>query len=110
VSTPVWCTAEGGALLVFTEVDSWKVKRIRHDHHVRVAPCSARGKPRGPAVDADARIVSDTEAVKALLADKYGLTWRGYTRFVALVRWIRRQAPPAAVTIRTTPRSPSDAG
>jgi hypothetical protein len=53
---PVWCAADNGILLVFSEADSWKVKRIRRDAHVRLAPCSARGKPRGPAVDADASL------------------------------------------------------
>ena len=47
VSVPVWCAADNGSLLVFSEADSWKVKRIRRDPHVRLAPCSARGTPRG---------------------------------------------------------------
>ena len=41
VSVPVWCAADNGRLLVFSEADSWKVKRIRRDAHVRLAPCSA---------------------------------------------------------------------
>ena len=71
VSMPVWCAADNGTLLVFSEANSWKVKRIRRDAHVRVAPCSARGKPRGPAVDADASLVQETAKVEALLAKKY---------------------------------------
>jgi uncharacterized protein len=31
VSVPVWCAADNGTLLVFSEADSWKVKRIRRD-------------------------------------------------------------------------------
>jgi PPOX class probable F420-dependent enzyme len=60
VSVPVWCAADNGSLLVFSEADSWKAKRIRRDAHVRLAPCSARGTPRGPAVDADASLVEET--------------------------------------------------
>jgi hypothetical protein len=60
VSVPVWCAADNGTLLVFSEADSWKVKRIRRDAHVRLAPCSARGKPHSPAVDADASLVEET--------------------------------------------------
>ena len=60
VSVPVWCAADNGSLLVFSEADSWKVKRIRRDPHVRLAPCSARGTRRGPAVDADASLVEET--------------------------------------------------
>jgi PPOX class probable F420-dependent enzyme len=47
VSTPVWVAGENGNLLVISEADSSKVKRIRRDGHVRIAPCSARGTPRG---------------------------------------------------------------
>jgi hypothetical protein len=63
VSVPVWCAADNGSLLVFSEADSWKVRRIRRDAHVRLAPCSARGRPRGPAVDADASLVEDIRRV-----------------------------------------------
>jgi PPOX class probable F420-dependent enzyme len=56
----VWCAADNGTLLVISEADFWKVKRIRCDAHVRLAPCSARGTPRGPAVDADASLVEET--------------------------------------------------
>jgi PPOX class probable F420-dependent enzyme len=104
VSTPVWCANENGSLLVYSERDSGKVKRIRHDGHVRIAPCSARGRLRGPAVDAAARIVGDSAEVETLLARKYGWMWRGYTRLMAVVRRIRRQAPPPTVTIRIVPR------
>jgi hypothetical protein len=80
VSVPVWCAADNGTLLVFSEADSWKVKRIRRDPHVRLGPCSARGRPRGPAVDADASLVEETTKVEALLARKYGWAWRGTAR------------------------------
>jgi uncharacterized protein len=78
VSVPVWCAADNGTLLVFSEADSWKVKRIRRDAHVRLAPCSARGKPHSPAVDADASLVEETTKVQALLARKYPWAWPAY--------------------------------
>jgi PPOX class probable F420-dependent enzyme len=100
VATPVWCAGENGSLLVYTEADSGKVKRIRHDPHVSVAPCNFRGTSRGPAVDADATILDDTDDVAVLLARKYGWMWRGYTLLMAAARRIRRQAPAETVTIR----------
>jgi PPOX class probable F420-dependent enzyme len=103
VSVPVWCAADNGTLLVFSQADSWKVKRIRRDPHVRLAPCSARGTPRGPAVDADASLVEETTTVQALLTRKYGWAWRGYRALIvstALVRRLRRQLPAAWLTIR----------
>ena len=72
------------------------------------SPCSARGTPRGPAVDADAsRLVEETTKVQALLARKYGWAWRGYRTLMvvtAAIRRLRRQAPSPWLTIRITPR------
>lgn len=103
VSTPVWVAGENGNLLVISEAETWKVKRIRRDHHVRIAPCSARGAARGEAIDAEARIEPDTAIVEALLARKYGWKYRAYMRYSALVRRLRRQPTPRGVTIRITP-------
>jgi PPOX class probable F420-dependent enzyme len=108
VSVPVWCAADNGSLLVFSEAESWKAKRIRRDPHVRLAPCSARGTPRGPAVDADASLVAETTTVQALLARKYGWAWRGYRALMFLTaagRRLRRQAPTPWLTIRITLRA-----
>lgn len=104
VATPVWCAGKNGSLLVFSEADSGKVKRIRHDPHVTVAPCSFRGKPRGPAIEADATVADDSEEVEALLMRKYGWMWRGYILLMAAVRRLRRQARPDSVTIKITLR------
>ena len=104
VSTPVWVVGENGNLLVISEADSWKVKRIRRNGHIRITPCSARGKPHGETVEADATIDSDTAEVENLLAEKYGWMYRTYMRFSALTRTLRRRAAPTGVTIRITPR------
>jgi PPOX class probable F420-dependent enzyme len=107
VSVPVWCAADNGSLLVFSEADSWKVKRIRRDPHVRLGPCSARGTPRGPAVDAGASLVEETTKVETLLAQKYGWAWRGYRALMfvtATVRRLRQQLPTPWLTIRITLR------
>lgn len=102
--TPVWCAQENGSLLVFSEAGSGKVKRIRHDQHVRITPCNARGKPRGKAVEADAVILEDTEKVRMLLAKKYGWLWPAYNLLMAFARRLRRQPAPKVVTIEITPR------
>jgi uncharacterized protein len=102
VATPVWCASQNGSLLVYTEANSGKVKRIRHDPHVAVAPCNARGKELGPAISGDAEVVDDTLVVESLLARKYGWMWRAYTGLMATVRWVRRQPTPKALTVRIT--------
>lgn len=104
VATPVWVAAEDGTLLVWSEAESWKVKRIRRDPHVRVAPCNARGTVRGEAIDADATISNDIATVAALLARKYGWTYRAYRLFSATTQKLRRREPPRSVTIRIVPR------
>ena len=57
VRTPVWIATAEGAAVIYTNATSWKVKRIRNNENVRLAPCTARGDIRGDWVDATARIV-----------------------------------------------------
>ena len=73
VATPVWFVSDNGDLVVETDADSYKVKRIRRDPHVRIAVCDARGRLRGEAVEAEARVLPDSERerVERLLAQKY---------------------------------------
>ena len=73
VKTPVWFVLHDGALYLYTEATSWKVKRIRNNPRVRVAPCSVRGVVKGPWVDATASIIDGDErrAADTLLDRKY---------------------------------------
>jgi uncharacterized protein len=65
---------EGTVFYVYALPDSGKVKRIRNNPRVRVAPCDLRGNLRGAWVDARARICSSDEAAHGqdLLRRKYG--------------------------------------
>lgn len=77
VRTPVWFAADPTApytFYVYSEADAGKVKRIRNNPHVRVAPCDIRGNVRGGFVDGQARIIDGAEAEKGqqLLRQKYG--------------------------------------
>lgn len=73
VATPVWFVVESGRLLVITDADSGKVKRIHRNPFVTAAPCSARGRLRADAIPAHAEIQppSEVERVKRLIARKY---------------------------------------
>ena len=75
VKTPVWFVLHKNALFVYTEADSWKVKRIRNNPRVRVALCTMRGHIKGPWLDATASLVDGDErsAANALLDRKYFL-------------------------------------
>ena len=75
VKTPVWFVLHENAFYVYTEADSWKVKRIRHTPRVRVAVCNMRGVIKGPWLDASASVVEGDERLAAdkLLDRKYFL-------------------------------------
>ena len=74
VRTPVWFAMDpSGTFYVYTTDDAWKVKRIRNNPYVKIAPCDMRGKSKGAWVDAQARLVEGSEAEKGqqLLNEKY---------------------------------------
>lgn len=76
VRTPVWFVLlENGAFYVYTEAASGKVKRIRNNPRVRIAPCDMRGNVTGGWEAASAQIVSGEEEQVAnrLLDQKYFL-------------------------------------
>ncbi len=70
VKTPVWFAADPSVrldssdakLFVYTIGVSGKVKRIRNNPRVRIAPCTASGKLLGDWVQARAEIVTGAEA------------------------------------------------
>jgi PPOX class probable F420-dependent enzyme len=109
VATPVWVAGdEDGRLLVVTGAETWKVKRIRRDHNVRVAPCTGFGKARGDAIEAQAEIVQDTHLVEELEERKYGWQKHLAEAITAITRWIRRQPAPDAVMLVISERTPAD--
>jgi hypothetical protein len=76
VKTPVWFVQEGETLFVRTVANSGKVKRIRNNTHVNIAPCKADGALLGEWVPALARELKDEATdckVNNLLDKKYGL-------------------------------------
>lgn len=71
-STPVWVVSDDGErLLVWSAATTWKVRRLRRNPRVLVAPCSFRGRERGKPVAGQARIVGDVP-IDDLLREKYG--------------------------------------
>ena len=78
VRTPLWFAEENGLLYIYSLADAGKVKRIRNNPRVRVAPCDMRGNLKGDWVDGQARLLEGDEANQAnrLLDDKYGLMKR----------------------------------
>ena len=78
VRTPVWFAEHDGKLYTYSLADAGKVKRIRNNPRVRVAPCDVRGGNVGEWIEAVARI-EDTVGERfgmSLLTKKYGLMKR----------------------------------
>jgi PPOX class probable F420-dependent enzyme len=90
VKTPVWFVLHKNAFYVYTEADSWKVKRIRNNPRVRVAVCNVRGDIRGPWLEATASLVEGDErrAADALLDRKYFL--KRIFNVLARLNWHKR--------------------
>jgi uncharacterized protein len=65
VSTPVWFGEDGDKLYVMTRSDMGKMKRIRNNSQVKVAPCTIRGKVTGAEFAASARILPPSEHAHA---------------------------------------------
>ena len=85
VKTPVWFAADPSAsldandakLYVYTIGVSGKVKRVRNNPHVKIAPCNMSGKVLGEWVEARAEIISGEEAVRGMqLLNKKYFPWK----------------------------------
>lgn len=76
VKTPVWFVEESGVLYVRTIANSGKVKRVRNNYQVQIAPCKMDGTLLSDWIKASARVINDPEIdkkVDRLLGKKYGL-------------------------------------
>ena len=92
VKTPVWFAADPASdlasdaarLYAYTIGNAGKVKRIRNNGRVRIAPCDMRGSLLGDWVDARAEIVTgaDAEYGNHLLNKKYW-PWKQLLNFFA---------------------------
>jgi PPOX class probable F420-dependent enzyme len=73
VGAPVSMAVEGDHGFVRSPGKGWKVRRMRNNPIVEIAPCTARGTPTGPAIRARARRLGGAEADHAarLLARKH---------------------------------------
>src|ERR1700674_2342557 len=92
VKTPVWFAADSSVnldsseakLYVYTIGVSGKVKRIRNNNRVRVAPCNTRGGLLGQWLDARAEIVTGPEADHGMqLLNKKYVPWKQLLDFFA---------------------------
>ncbi|HYB24965.1 MAG TPA: PPOX class F420-dependent oxidoreductase [Solirubrobacteraceae bacterium] len=111
VPTPVWAAQADGLLYVRSERAAGKVKRLRRDPRLLLAPCTVRGRPLGAPLEATARVLAGEEELRAerTLAGRYGLGRALFERAVDAMRvdmcyleitpgaWDAQEAPAAAI-------------
>jgi len=91
VYKPVWFGEENGHLYVMTNSKTGKVKRLRNNPEVRIAPATMRGKVIGPEFSARARFLKPEEFQHAqkLIKGKYWLArvpfiWRNTDTYLEI--------------------------
>lgn len=106
VGTPVWFAGNAGKLYVYTGAKTGKVKRIRNNPRVTVAPCTVSGKPKGTAIEGRARIVAKDEeaAARRALTRKYWILRPLNDAFNTALRFLRgrRKLPGSIVYLEVT--------
>ncbi len=75
VPTPVWAAVADGRAYVRSERSSGKLKRLRRDARLLVAPCTVRGEPLAAPLEASARVLAPAEEpiAERALSRRYGL-------------------------------------
>lgn len=75
VPTPVWAAEHDGVLYVRSERASGKIKRLRCDPRMLIAPCTVRGEPLGAPLEATGRLLESADdelRAERTLAGRYG--------------------------------------
>ena len=102
VKTPVWFAQEGDILYIWTRGDSAKVKRIRNNARVKIAPCKRFGEVTGEWTVAQASVDDSDGAVQhvvTLLRQKLGFV---FIVFWMVERLIERRKGQRRVSIKVS--------
>jgi PPOX class probable F420-dependent enzyme len=91
IPTSIWFAEEDDKIYFMTNSKLGKVKRIRNNPQVKIAPCTLRGKIIGPEFSATARILptENTTRIRRAINAKYWLArlpllWRNTDTYVEL--------------------------
>ena len=91
VKTPIWFIVYQGLIYFRTDARSGKVKRIRNNPHVRIAPCDIRGNLKGSWFDGKVNFADSAELsmVYSMIDKKYGFV----TTLIRIFNKIRNTNP-----------------
>lgn len=104
VKSPMWFAQEGDLLYLWTISDSAKVKRIRNNPQVNIAPCQRFGEVTGAWVSAHASVdesVAAVQHVETLLSKKVGIGYAIF-RLIDRLRDKQRGAYRVCITLSLT--------
>ncbi|WP_433263617.1 PPOX class F420-dependent oxidoreductase [Actinosynnema sp. CS-041913] len=75
VHTPVWAVRQGEVIYVWSAAEAGKVKRIRNNPEVTIAPCDFKGNPTGDPAPARAKVLDEraSDHARHLIGRKYGI-------------------------------------
>ncbi|HKW18134.1 MAG TPA: PPOX class F420-dependent oxidoreductase [Terriglobales bacterium] len=76
VRTPVWFAEQDDKLYVMSEREAGKIKRVRNNPKVKLAPCTFRGRVTGPEFTGTARVLpsgEEFEIARQAVRQKYWL-------------------------------------
>jgi len=91
VRTPVWFIIHQGLIYFRTDKKSGKVKRLKNNPHVKIAPCDIRGNVKNEWLDRKVHFANSEESaiVYAMIGKKYGVK----AKLVRIVNNIRGKRP-----------------
>ena len=98
IATPVWSVSDGRQLFALTDLHSAKIRRIRRNPRVLVAPCRVNGKLRSEPLPAQAEVLTatpDLERVQHLLLERHKISYRLVMLIYRLGRRLRGRAAVA---------------
>jgi uncharacterized protein len=91
VWTPIWFAEDADKIYFMTNAKLGKVKRIRNNPKVKIAPCTISGRITGPESSGTARILppEDAARVRRAIKAKYWLArvpflWRNSNTYVEI--------------------------
>lgn len=78
IATPVWFVVEGGNAYIWSQRETWKVKRLLNNSACDLTPCNVTGKKNiGPTLAGVGKLIEPgrVPAIKKLFRKKYGLPY-----------------------------------
>ena len=97
----MWFVLDRDRLLVVSDADAGKIKRLRSNPAVAVAACDVRGRPKTPAVAGTARLLDDSigPEIDRRLGRKHPIMKRPVELWYWVNRKIRKQPPTTSAYI-----------